>query len=281
VSVAGWKLSLSGAVAAPFEISDDELAAQARKMLPVTLECAENPVGGGLVSHAEWAGVSLASLLEKARPSADARVVRLVGADGFSRSIPLAKAMHPDTLIAHGMNGSRLPLNHGFPVRAVIPGWYGMDSIKWLSRVEVLADEAPPRDYVRLVRSLLTGTRPSGPVTAMNVKSAFARPVDGAILVGRRFRVRGAAWAGENRISKVEVSTDGVKSWQTARLASDPAPYAWVYWTHEWKIPGAGSYELAVRATDDRGRQQPLELSAERVDDYERDACQRIRIIVI
>src|SRR5205823_8775129 len=144
-----------------------------------------------------------------------------------------------DTLIAHQMNGEKLPANHGFPLRAVIPGWYGMDSVKWLRAVDVLTGERPEQGYTRQVRSLLAGTRPAGSVTTMNVKSAFSRPMDGAILSSRRFVVRGAAWAGENRIRRVELSYDGGKSWQPARLLSDPQPYAWVHWSHDWTIRAA------------------------------------------
>jgi DMSO/TMAO reductase YedYZ molybdopterin-dependent catalytic subunit len=280
VSSAGWKLSLGGAVSTPLDIPFDDLATQPSKTLPVTLECGENPIAGGLVSHAEWSGVSLASLLAKARPGAEARFVRLSGSDGFSRSIPIGKAMHPDTLIAHNMNGEKLPVNHGFPLRAVVPGWYGMDSVKWLRSVEVLTGDDPAQGYLRQVRSLLTGTRPAGAVTAMSVKAAFSRPVDGAILAGRRFVVRGAAWAGENRVRQVEVSVDGGKSWRTARLGSGPQPYAWVHWSYEWAIQRAGSYELAVRATDDKGRQQPAERASERVDDYEWNTFQTVRVTV-
>jgi sulfite oxidase len=280
VSSAGWKLSIGGVVATPLEISFDELAAQPHRLLPVTLECAENPAAGGLISHAEWSGVKLASLLAKARPGAEARLVRLSGADGFSRSIPLAKAMHTDTLIAHQMNGEKLSVKHGFPLRAVIPGWYGMDSVKWLRAVEILAGEAPEQGYVRQVRSLLAGTRPDGPVTVMNVKSAFSRPLHGAILAGRHFVVRGAAWAGENRVRRLEVSLDGGKSWQPARLLSDPQPYAWVHWSYEWKIKGPGTYQLSLRATDDQGRRQPAERASDRVDDYEWNPSQNIRVLV-
>jgi DMSO/TMAO reductase YedYZ molybdopterin-dependent catalytic subunit len=280
VSAAGWKLSIGGAVSNPLEIAFDDFVTQAGKTLPVTLECAENPVAGGLVSHAEWSGVGLASLLAKARPGADGRFVRLSGADGFSRSIPIGKAMHPDTLIAHNMNGEKLPVNHGFPLRAVVPGWYGMDSVKLLRSVEVLTGDPPAEGYLRQVRSLLTGTRPAGAVTAMNVKAAFSRPLDGAILAGRRFIVRGAAWAGENRVRGVEVSVNGGKSWQSARLVSAPQPYAWVHWSYEWAIPGAGVYEVAVRANDDMGREQPAERPSERVDDYERNTYQTIRVTV-
>lgn len=274
VSSAGWKLSVSG-VDFPY----DELLSLPRKTLPATIECAENPVGGGLVSHAEWTGVSLALLLEKVQ-TGSASYVRLSGADGFARSIPLTKAMHPDTLIAYNMNGARLPENHGFPLRAVIPGWYGMDSIKWLRRVEFLDGEDANQGYVRQIRSLLAGTRPAGPVTAMRIKSAFSRPVDGAILVGRQFPVRGAAWAGENRVRQVEISTDGGKQWQPARLGGEPQPYAWVHWSYEWKIPRPGQYELAVRAADEQGRSQPPEREPDRLDDYERNAWQIIQVTV-
>jgi DMSO/TMAO reductase YedYZ molybdopterin-dependent catalytic subunit len=279
-SSAGWKLSVSGAVANPLEISYEELSEQARKILPVTIECAENPVGGGLVGHAEWTGVTLASILERARASSDAGFVRLSGADGFSRTISLAKALYPDTLIAYAMNGEKLPASHGHPLRAVIPGWYGMASIKWLQRVEVLISEDVFPDYVRRVRSLLSGTRPAGAIAEMHVKSAFARPLDGAILTGRRFIVRGAAWAGENRVHQVEVSTDGAKSWQTARLSAEPLRYTWVQWTHEWKIPGAGQYELAVHASDDADRRQPAGRAPDRADGYELNSWQTVRVTV-
>jgi DMSO/TMAO reductase YedYZ molybdopterin-dependent catalytic subunit len=280
VSSAGWKLSVGGAVKNPLAISYDNLIGRARKVLPVTLECAENPSAGGLVSHAEWTGVRLAAVLQQAQPAPEASFVRMSGADGYSRSIPIAKAMHPDTLIAHQMDGEKLRLSHGFPLRAIIPGWYGMDSIKWLRDIELLIGDCPEQDYQRQVRSFLTGTRRAGPVTAINVKSAFSRPMDGAILTSRRFVVRGAAWAGANRVSLVEISTDGGKSWAAARLSSDPVPYAWAFWSYNWKIDGAGFHDLAVRATDDTGQRQPAERVSDRVDGYELNAWQAIRVTV-
>jgi DMSO/TMAO reductase YedYZ molybdopterin-dependent catalytic subunit len=278
VSAAGWKMAITGLVARSAEVSLDEIAAAPRKVLPVTLECAENGVGGGLVSHAEWTGAPLRSLLERVEPKPEAAFVRLSGADGFSRSIPLAKAMHADTLIAYTMNSEKLPVKHGFPLRAVIPGWFGMDSVKWLREIEIRADESNRNEYVRLTRSLLTGTRPSGAVSTMNVKSAFARPVDGAILGGRRFTVRGAAWAGEHRVRQVEVSTDGGKTWLGADLNGRALPYAWTLWQFEWKIPGSGEYDLVVRAADEQGRVQPEERAADRADAYELNTYQRIRV---
>ena len=280
VTSAGWSVTVSGLVATPLEIAYDDLVARSPASLDVTLECAENPAGGGLVSHATWTGVGLGSLLETARMSPDAGAVRLSGTDGFSRVIPLAKAKHPDTVLALTMNGEKLPVNHGFPVRALIPGWYGMDSVKWLRRVEVLAGDPPSQSYTREVRSLLLGRQRTEPVRAMNVKSAFSRPLDGANLIGRRFILRGAAWTGENRVRQVDVSVDGGKTWQTARLAGEPRNYAWIRWSHEWKIPGPGPYELAVRAIDDQDREQPVERPSNRVDDYEWNQIQIIRVTV-
>jgi DMSO/TMAO reductase YedYZ molybdopterin-dependent catalytic subunit len=211
--------------------------------------------------------------------------VRFSGADGFSRTIPIAKATHADTLIVQIMNGEKLPAKHGFPVRTLVPGWYGMDSVKWLRSIELQMDDdgavSGRHGYVRLTRTLLAGTRPAGAVTTMNVKSAFSRPVDGAILMGRRFMIRGAAWAGESTIKQVEVSTDSGAAWNTAQLTTKPAEYSWVLWSFEWKIPKAGEYDLIVRATDTQGRTQSNDRPSDRVDPYELNMQQRIRVIAV
>lgn len=221
----------------------------------------------------------MASLLKNARPAAEARFVRLSGADGYTRVLPLAKSLHGDTLIVSGMNGGKLPINHGFPFRAIVPGGYGMDSVKWLRKIDVLVEEeVQPHPYEWRVRALLGGSRRDGGVTAMSVKSVFSRPLERAILSRRRFVVRGAAWAGENRIRRVEVSADGGKSWTTAQLDSEPLPYAWVGWSFVWKIPKAGAHELAVRATDEKGREQPERRQSDRVDDFENNAWHTVRV---
>ena len=155
-----------------------------------------------------------------------------------------------------------------------------MDSVKWLRSIQVLTGDPPLQDYVREERSLLIGRRRTDAVSAMNVKSTFSRPVDGAMLFGRRFTLRGAAWAGENRVRRVEVSIDGGNSWKLARIESEPKPYAWVPWSHEWTIYQPGSYELAVTATDDQGRQQPTERPSNRADDYEWNQRQVIQVTV-
>jgi DMSO/TMAO reductase YedYZ molybdopterin-dependent catalytic subunit len=271
LSAAGWKIAVDAGV-----ISLDDVLALPRRTLPVTIECAENPAGGGLVSHAEWTGCSLSAVL----PKTDAPFVKLTGADGFSHTIPIAKALHPDTLLATNMNGEKLPAQHGFPIRAIIPGWYGTGSVKWLQRIELLTAE-PAEAYVRQTRSLLAGVSNEGAVREGGVKSVFSRPMDGAILTKRsRFIVRGVAWAGEHQVRGVEVSVDGSKTWQPAHLEPNPPPYTWVRWSWEWKIAAAGEFDLAVRATDDQGRTQPQERASNRIDNYEWDAWQTIRVLV-
>ena len=290
-----WELSFAGAVATPFEVTYGELLSEPREDLVAALECAENPVGGGLVSNAQWTGVSLARLLRKAQPLPTARFVRLWGADGdpsgnlyYTRSIPISKAVHPDTLLAHRMNGESLPASHGFPVRAVVPGWYEMDSVKWLRKVEVLVtdDDNPfmSKAYQREVRSAIDVVKRE-PINRMQVKSVFSRPLEGAVIIGRRFIVRGAAWAGANQVQQVELSTNGGKSWEPAQLIKqeDSAieqAYSWVFWKYDWQIPGAGDYELIVRARDSQGRMQPAQRPKERLDPYELNGYQRVRCIV-
>ena len=267
-------VTISGMVAKPCKISYEELAGRQARTLAVTLECAENSSGGGMVANAEWTGVTLRSLLADAEPQPVARVVRLCGADGYHRVIPLTKAMHPDTLVAWGMNGEKLPSRHGAPARAIISGWYGMDSVKWLNRIEVLS-KAKVDTYLREMRS---GEKE--PIASISVNSAFARPTDGAIVSRRRFVLRGAAWAGESRIRAVEVSSDSGKTWSHARLLDAPQQYAWVRWESEWTIADSGTYELVVRATDDAGRSQPETRDPRRSDEYENNSYQRIQVMV-
>lgn len=269
LTASAWKLSVAGR-----EFTVDDISTKPSKSLPVTLECAENGPGGGLVSHAEWTGVPLADLLP---PNSKAAAIRLTSADGFIRIIPIAKALHPDTLIAYQMNGEKLPFSHGFPLRAIVPGWYGMDSVKWLRSIDLLETAEPNRDYIRQEKSLF-GQRATDPVTAIHVKSVFTRPQEGAIFTKRRFTLRGLAWAGENRIAKVEVSVDGAATWQPAALSASPSKYTWLPWSFDWKFTRPGEYTLAVRATDDKGNVQSNQRPANRADAYEQNGWHLIKV---
>lgn len=271
VSQANWALSVGG-----IRFSYEELMGLPSRAIPATLECAENPTGGGLVGQAEWSGVPLKTLLSKA--GKQGAFIRLSGADGFSRCLPIEKAAHADTLIAHSMNGEKLPASHGFPLRAIVPGWYGMESVKWLQSIDFLMEGEPSRAFTRLNRSILAGVREDGAVRHLKIKSVFTRPLDGAVLSGRRFLVRGVAWGGVGRVKQVEVSVDGELTWQPARLAVPPSPYAWTHWVHDWTVRDRGEHRLSVRATDQAGNMQPAERSSSRVDNYEWDSWQRIRV---
>jgi DMSO/TMAO reductase YedYZ molybdopterin-dependent catalytic subunit len=271
-----WDISVQALNGSASTIRLEDLLKAPRVVLPAMLECAENPVGGGLVSQANWEGVSLASVLPKA--DSTIQFVRLWGADGFDRHVPIAKAGHRDTLLAFRMNGHALPSSHGGPLRALVPGWYGTDSVKWLRKIE-LVESAPPDEYRRSNRSLLTGDVNSERITSVQVKSVFSRPQNGAVLRGRKFILRGAAWAGEELVRAVEISVDDGQSWLPASFAK-PQQYSWLLWEREWKIPGPGEYRLTARAIDERGNAQPLVRPSSRMDSFELNSCQQISVIV-
>jgi sulfite oxidase len=163
------------------------------------------------------------------------------------------------------MNGSALEKHHGFPARALVPGWVGAASCKWLSEIRVLDKEFDGnfmKPGYRLPNHPLKPGEPlnvddSHVITALNVKSVIASPADGSILNSRTCNVQGAAWAGEAEIVRVEISPDGGTSWQPARLHRDQAKYAWRLWSHRVKVSGAGEYSIQARAIDSQGRVQP------------------------
>ena len=177
--------------------------------------------------------------------------------------------MRPEVLLAYTMNGAALPDPHGFPVRAVVGGWYGMASVKWLSRVVVT--DRPFRGYEQTA-SYAVWERRDGlpsltPLTEMDVKASIARPEAGEVVpAGAVYRIHGAAWAGESEVSKVEVSTDGGRTWAAGTLLGDPVPFAWRLWEYRWTAPAEGTAVLLARATDNRGRVQPLEHDPDRLN---------------
>lgn len=291
-----WRLKVSGAVEKPGEIGYDELRKLPAHTLTATLECSGNsrvflkpPQVGlrwelGAVGNAEWTGVRLADVLERAGVRAGAVDVVLEGADKgelrppdpktpgtipFARSLPLAKARQPEVLLAYRMNGQDLPAAHGFPVRAVVAGWYGMASVKWLTRV-VVTDR--PFDGFFQTFTYSVWERRDGlpslvPVTAMQVKAQIARPALHEVVPARsKYRVFGAAWAGQPEVKRVEVSTDGGKTWDEARLLDRAVPFAWRFWEYAWQTPDAGRRVLLARATDARGRVQPSKRDEDRRD---------------
>jgi DMSO/TMAO reductase YedYZ molybdopterin-dependent catalytic subunit len=290
-----WRLRIEGLVKHPCVITCDELLRMPSRTVMMTLECAGNSriflspkVSGlqwelGAVGNAEWTGVPLAAVLKRAGVKAGAIEVVLEGADSgeikkepvspgkihFAHSLPLAKALMPEVILAHSMNGQPLSPSHGFPARVIVPGWYGMASVKWLTRI-VVTDETfhgyfQTSDYTyweqrdELPIQLL-------PVTEVEVKAQIARPALHEVVPANSvYRIHGAAWTGESEVTKVEVSTDSGGNWEEARLLGEPGPYAWRLWEYHWRTPGQpGSCTVMARATDTRGNIQPMQRDAHR-----------------
>ncbi len=292
-----WRLKIAGAVDKPLEINYYELRKMPSHTLTALLECSGNgrvflkPLQSGLrwelggVSNAEWTGVRLADVLERAGVQKNAVEVIAEGADkgefkppsppspgviAYARSLPLTKARRPEVLLAYKMNGKDLPAAHGAPVRLIVAGWYGMASVKWLQRLIVA--ERPFHGYFQtLTYSMWDRSRDVPelvPVREVQVKSEIARPMSREVVPARStYRIFGAAWAGESTVRKVEISSDGGQSWHEAKLLDESAPFTWRRWEYAWRTPEkSGRRILMARATDARGRVQPMRRDTDRRD---------------
>ena len=290
----GARLSIDGEVEREVSLTAADLRAMAIEAATTTMECAGNsraglepPVEGvqwvaGAVSTAIWHGVPLGRLLAMAGVRDGADGVLLRGADigdvpdatggwqsvHYERSLPLAKAFAPEVLIVTEMNGGSLPIEHGGPVRAVVGGWYGMASVKWLMRITVT--RGAPAGFWETVEyaydeSRADGARARVPVREMLPKAQITEPAPGAsVRRGESVLVRGFAWAGEASVSQVVFSHDGGASWSPVRLLDEPRPCVWTRWVISWCPDRAGRRELLVRCHDDRGRVQPMTRDAAR-----------------
>ena len=233
----------------------------------------ESVTGHGILSNAEWAGVALTDVLEMAGVKPSAVEVLFEGADHgpdeigddppdvtYERSLPIAKATHPDTLLAYEMNGDPLPPTHGFPLRLLVPGWYGMCSIKWLSGIHVLDHEF--KGFYQTQR-YMTINGPDAPTfytfhTQIKVKSIVTNPAPGEFVPTGGYTLAGRAWSGEKQIVKVEVSTDAGETWAPARLLPRRG-YSWYEWEFDWNASSPGEYTVMSRATNDQDESQPLD----------------------
>ena len=278
-----WRLNVGGEVEKPFTLSLSELSKLESHSVVNTLECAGNgrslhrpqvpgiQWGKGAVSTARFSGPRLRDILQRAAIKPAGKHVMFRGLDEvpgkvppFIRSIPLEKAIDSDTLIATHMNGAPLTKHHGFPARALVPGWIGAASCKWLTEIKILESEfagnfmSPGYRFPNQPGKPGEAVKPEDthPVTGLSVKSVISGPLDGASLKAGKVAIHGAAWAGEADIVKVELSTDGGSTWNQARLGHDQAHYAWRLWNYDWKAKG-GDYTILSRATDSQGRTQP------------------------
>ncbi|MBI3604068.1 MAG: sulfite oxidase [Nitrospirae bacterium] len=286
IDKATWRLALSGLVEHPLILTFDDLSKFEEVSVTSVVQCSGNgrafhrpTVPGvqwerGAVGNARWTGIRLRDLLRRAGLKSNARHLQLQGADRpvaatvplFVRSIPVEKALHPDTILAYRMNGAPLPLLHGAPLRLIAPGWMADACVKWLTDLTVQEEEATGYYMETAYRHPIRPVRPGDviapqdlkPVEAMIVKSLIAQPQQGSTIPSGKVMVQGVAWTGEGRIVRVDVSTDDGQTWEPTRLVGEGAPYAWRQWQFLWQTQGPGPRTILSRATDDRGQVQPM-----------------------
>ncbi len=274
-----WRLRIDGLVQFAVALTRPDLERLPMAELPVTMECAGNGgansvIGGiGCISTAVWRGARLRDVLQLAGLQADGREVVATGVDrghdpddpaspeSYARSIPLEKALDPATLVALYMNGDVLPPAHGYPARLIVPGWYGMDSVKWLASLRVITG---PFDGFYAVHRYREKRGPDGAdsgraVREMKVKALIAYPGEGErIPAGAPCRITGAAWSGAAAVTEVLVSVNGGSAWTPASLEHQRGRFAWQQWEYTWTPKGPGRAVIIARAFDGSGETQPL-----------------------
>jgi DMSO/TMAO reductase YedYZ molybdopterin-dependent catalytic subunit len=284
VDPATWRLRVDGGAGSCVELSLADLDAMPRTTARVTLECAGNgralldprPVSQpwltGAVGTADWTGVRLVDLLDRVDVRPDAVDVLFRGADhgiergeeqDYERALTIEEARRDDVLVATEMNGAPLPVQHGFPARLVVPGWYGMAHVKWLTHVEVL-DHTFEGYQHRAYRLRQHADDPGVPVTRILPRALLRPPGFPDFMTRERMlpagpvRLSGRAWSGRGEVTRVEVSTDDGATWREADLEPSPGPYAWRSFGLDWDA-GPGDRVLRARATDVSGEVQPVD----------------------
>jgi len=300
-----WRLEIGGCVDRPVSLSLDDLRALPSTTRIVTMECAGNgrarldphvvsqPWLAEAVGTGEWKGVEIAPLLEQAGVRDGSVDVVFAGLDRgidggvdqvYERSLPVGDALGGDALLAYELNGEPLPPQHGFPLRLVVPGWYGMTNVKWLERITVV--DAPFTGYqqAHAYRFRRSEGDEGVPVTRMQPRALMVPPGVPDFMTRRRFvepgtiRLEGRAWSGLAPVAAVDVSADGGATWSGADLQHPPDPAAWAGWSFEWEA-AEGDHELACRARDAHGNEQPLEPEWN-VGGYSNNAVQRVAVTV-
>jgi len=288
------RLAIDGAVRTPLQLELDDVKSLPPRSLVVTLECAGNgrafldpPVAGeqwrtGAVGTAEWTGASLRAVLEMAEPLSSAVEVLCVGADAgtpadigariaYERSLPIADALRDDVLLAYAMNGDAVPPEHGAPLRLIVPGWYGMASVKWLAGLRLL--ERKFEGFFQTERYVVEDR----PLREIAARALITWPRDGERIAARPFVARGYAWSGSSDLARVQVSADGGASWSDATLGDALSRYAWRQWHAPVAPRASGRLVLLARAVTVTGTTQPL-LEVRNTRGYENNAARPVRI---
>lgn len=278
-------ISVGGEVQRSLTIEYQDILRMPSKEISVLLECSGNNRShfrpkvfgeqweGGAISQGIWRGVALRELLRMTGLQATAKEVVFEGYDYgkrtdlegefvFVRSLPLDKALHPDTLIAYALNGKPIPYKHGYPLRLIVPGWYAMASVKWLRSITVISTHfsGPFQEIDYVYYPDKNSDAGKMPVTTIHVNSIIQWPQNWSLLDVGSHHIYGKAWTGTGFVTKVEVSTDGGEHWVQATLHKNPQnPYSWIFWSYSWLAPQKGEYTIMSRATDSFGFVQPAE----------------------
>lgn len=276
-------IQISGQVHYPRFFHYNEILSMPSKSLIVPLECAGNKRANfvpkaygeqwedGAISQGKWTGVPLKDLLEKVGLLQNAQEIVFEGADfgkkagiqesiPFERSLPLEKALHPDTLIAYKYNDLFLNLKHGYPLRLIVPNWYAMASVKWLRKITVIdhSFKGPFQSDDYVYYPYKDSNEDKFPVTILNVNSTIQQPTHLSILNTGTYEIKGIAWTGLGTITEVQLSFDKGITWKNTTLKSLQKQYAWSKWTFIWQVEKKGEYTIYSRAKDSTGRVQPL-----------------------
>ena len=251
LDVEQWRLAITGEVKKPVTLGWRDILNRDSFDQVVTLECIDTLPGGDSLGNAQWRGISLKKLLQDVGADEEtARDVVFRAADGYDDSIPFSRAMRGDVMLAYLMNGEKLPKAHGFPLRLVVPGLYGIKNVKWIIEIEVYNGDY--QGYWQRKGWTDDGT--------IKIFSRIDSPGHYQPLRGPEHVFRGIAFGGPHTISTVELSFDRAKTWQEAELEPTLSPYSWVIWNYRWNPPKPGKYQVAVRATDAKGNLQIAEL---------------------
>ncbi|HKW70810.1 MAG TPA: sulfite oxidase [Candidatus Dormibacteraeota bacterium] len=283
-----WRLKVHGLVNEPLSMSLPELMRMRGETIPVTLECAGNgrslfnpPIEGepwslGAVSSAEWTGIPIFEVLDKAGlgPNANHLVFRSV--DGFERALSIEEAREGPTLLAFGMNGEPLPPVHGYPLRVIVPAWYAVASVKWVSEIEVT--DHPFDGHFQVQRYIYESSQGTQPVKYQKVRSVITEPEDGETIPAGDVVIRGVAWSGAFPLGQVHLSIDQGE-WLQATLQGLPDRYAWRLWQLETRIDRRGPVTIRARATDINRESQPEQAEWNRLG-YGNNSIQTVTVTI-
>lgn len=305
VDAASWHLEIGGLVERPLSLALDDVRSLPSVTHRVTMECAGNgrarllprPVSQPWLNEAvgtmEWTGTPLAALLREAGPAGAASDVVFTGSDhgvergteqDYQRGLSLDEALGDDVLLAYACNGVPLPPQHGFPLRLLVPGWYGMTSVKWLRSIDVV--DAPFDGYQQNAYRLRQDSgEPGEALTRIDPRALVVPPGSPDFMSRRRFLhagsqlLEGRTWSGWGEVTSVEVTTDGGTTWHQADLEAAVGRYAWRRWTIPWAAE-PGQYVISARATDATGRTQPAEQAWNR-GGFANTSPQRLEVLVL